>query len=195
MRNGKLPALLQELEQFGKENDAQARDRSQKMLNITPDTGQFLLLFIRALKAKRILEIGTSNGYSTLWLGHAVQPLGGQVTTLELEPHKAEMARVNFQRAELLGVIDLRQGDARDFITQQPPASFEFIFLDAGREQYVRWWPSLQRILSPGGLIVVDNAVSHANEMERFVQLVQQTDGYVTSIVPVGNGELLILKD
>ena len=100
MRNDKLSALLKELEQFGLENDAKANDRSQKMLNITPDTGEFLLLLIRALKAKRVLEIGTSNGYSTLWLAQAVQPHGGQVTTLELEPHKADMARTNFQRAE-----------------------------------------------------------------------------------------------
>ena len=194
MRNDKLSALLRELEQFGIENDAQAQDRSQKMLNITPDTGEFLLLLVRALKAKRVLEIGTSNGYSTLWLAHAVQPLGGQVTTLELAPHKAEMARGNLQRAELLAVIDLRQVDAQDYIKQQPPASFEFIFLDANRQQYVTSWRDLQRILSPGGLVVVDNAVSHAQEMESFVQLVQQTDGYITSLVPVGNGELLILK-
>ena len=195
MRNDKLSALLKELEQFGLENDAKAEDRSQKMLNITPDTGEFLLLLIRALKAKRVLEIGTSNGYSTLWLAQAVQPLGGQVTTLELAPHKADMARVNFQRTELLAVIDLREGDAQGFIKQQPPASFELIFLDANRGQYATWWPNLQRILSPGGLVVVDNAVSHAKEIESLTQLVQQTDGYITSLVSVGNGELLILKD
>lgn len=195
MRDVKLSTLLKELEQFGFENDAKAQDRSQKMLNITPDTGEFLLLLIRALKAKRVLEIGTSNGYSTLWLAQAVQPLGGQVTTLELAPHKADMARGNFQRTELLAVIDLREVDAQGFIEQQPPATFEFIFLDANRGQYVAWWPNLQRILSPGGLVVVDNAVSHAKEIENFTQLVQQTDGYITSLVPVGNGELLILKD
>ena len=194
MRNEKLSTLLRELEQFGLENDAKAQNHSQKMLNITPDTGEFLLLLIRALKAKRVLEIGTSNGYSTLWLAKAVQPLGGQVTTLELVPQKADMARGNFQRAELLAVIDLREVDARGFIQQQPPASFEFIFLDANRGQYVAWWPDLRRILSPGGLVVVDNAVSHAKEVESFTQLVQQTDGYITSMVPVGNGELLILK-
>jgi predicted O-methyltransferase YrrM len=195
MRNGKLSTLLKELEQFGRENDSKVKDRSQKMLNITSDTGEFLLLLIRALKAKRVLEIGTSNGYSTLWLAQAVQPLGGRVTTLELAPHKADMARGNFQRTELLAVIDLREMDAQGFLKQQPPASFEFIFLDANRGQYATWWPNLQRILSPGGLVVVDNAVSHAKEIESLTQLVQQTDGYITSLVPVGNGELLILKD
>jgi hypothetical protein len=63
-----------------------------------------------------------------------------------------------------------------------------------GRQKYVTSWPDLQRILSPGGLVVVDNAVSHAQEMESFVQFVQQTDGYITSLAPVGNGELVILK-
>ena len=70
--NEKLTTLLAELEAFGEANDAQTTERAERMLNITRDTGEFLLLLIRAQKAKRVLEIGTSNGYSTLWLAHAV---------------------------------------------------------------------------------------------------------------------------
>ncbi len=190
-----LVALLKELEQFGRENDARAKDRSQKMLNITPDTGQFLLLLIRALKAKRVLEIGTSNGYSTLWLAHAVQPLSGSVITLDISSAKADLARANFTRAGLQAWIDLKVLDAGEFLRQQANEVFDFIFLDSNREAYLAWWHDLQRVLVSGGLLVSDNAISHAHEMVDFVRAVQQTHGYLTSLVPVGNGELVVLKE
>ena len=190
-----LSVLLKEVEQFGNENDANVKDRSLKMLNITPDTGEFLFLLVRALKAKRVLEIGTSNGYSTLWLAQAVRPLGGSVTTLEISPHKAEMARSNFARAELQGWIHLNVVNAGDFIRQQAPEAFDFVFLDSDREEYVSWWHDLQRVLAAGGLLVVDNAVSHALQMESFVRAVRQTKGYITALVPMGKGEFVVLKE
>ena len=193
--NEKLDALLKEIEAFGVENDRRVTDHAEKMLNITPDTGKFLLLVVRALRARRVLELGTSNGYSTLWLGCAVQPLGGSVTTVELLFHKAEMARANFTRAGLDPLIELQLADAGAFLKEQRPDSFDFIFLDADRSQYVAWWQDLQRVLVPGGLMVVDNAVSHANKIFDFVNAVRQTRPYVTSLVPVGKGELLILKE
>lgn len=192
--NQKLATLLNELEEFGKTNDATVTDRSRKMLNITRDTGEFLLLMARAIEARRILEIGTSNGYSTLWLAFAVQPLSGTVTTVERSQVKADMARENFERVSLVPSIKQHVGDAGDFLKQQADNSFGLIFLDSDRSQYVGWWSDLQRVLALGGLMIVDNAVSHASEMKNFVEVVQQTPGYLTSLVPVGNGELLVLK-
>ncbi len=191
----KLAALLQELEAFGKQNDAQTTDRSHRTLNITPETGEFLLLLIRALTAKRVLEIGTSNGYSTLWLAQAVQPLDGKVTTLENSIYKVELARINFSRAEMGRWINSQLVQAGDFLKQQGASTFDFVFLDSDRKEYAGWWQDLQRILVVGGLLVVDNAVTHAKELEDFARVVRQTPGYITSIVPVGNGELMILKE
>jgi predicted O-methyltransferase YrrM len=165
------------------------------MLNITPDTGAFLTLLIRATKARRILEIGTSNGYSTLWLAYAAQPFGGQVVTVEHLPAKAEMARRNFERAGLSSSITQHLTKADRFLEAQSDSSFEFIFLDSDRREYTGWWPSLRRILTVGGLMVADNAVSHEHELREFVQLVNADPGYMTSLVPVGKGELLILKE
>lgn len=104
-----LVQLLKELEQFSTENDSRVKDRSEKMLNITPDTGPFLVLLIRALMARRVLEIGTSNGYSTLWLAHAVEPLGGTVSTVEISPFKVELARKNFARVEFQSMITIER--------------------------------------------------------------------------------------
>jgi predicted O-methyltransferase YrrM len=193
--NSKLALLLHELEIFGKTNDAATADYSHKMLNITRETGKFLLLLARAVEARRILEIGTSNGYSTLWLAYAVQKFSGSVITIEHAPFKAEMARENFARVSLAPWIQLIEGDAGQILKQQADNSFGLIFLDANRQQYVNWWDDLQRVLALGGLLVVDNAVSHANEMQDFVEVVRKTPDYLTSLVSVGNGELMILKE
>ena len=193
--NSKLAALLAELEAFGKTNDALTTDLSHTMHNITRDTGEFLLLLARAVEARRILEIGTSNGYSTLWLAYAVQKFSGSVITVEHSPFKAEMARENFARVSLAPWIQLIEGDAGQILKQQADNSFGLIFLDANRQQYVNWWNDLRRVLALGGLLVVDNAVSHANEMQDFVEVVQKTPDHLTTLVPVGNGELMILKE
>lgn len=193
--NPKLAALLQELESFGKTNDARETDRARRMMNITRDTGEFLVLLTRAVDARRVLEIGTSNGYSTLWLAYAVQPLNGKVVTVERAADKVELARENFKRVALDEWIELHLSEAGDVLKQQPDRSFGLIFLDASRQQYVDWWRDLQRVLAPGGLLVADNAISHAQQIEPFKRIVQETPGYLASLVPIGNGELVILKE
>ena len=87
-----LEALKIELERFGEENDGVTVERSQRMLNITRDTGEFLSALVRATAARRILEIGTSNGYSTLWLAEAARATGGTVTTVEFSEYKFGLA-------------------------------------------------------------------------------------------------------
>jgi len=192
--NSKLADLLNELETFGQANDARETDRARRMMNITRDTGEFLLLLARAVEARRILEIGTSNGYSTLWLGEAVRPLGGIVVTIEQSSAKIEMARENFARAHLTTTIQIQHANAADVLKSQADQSFGMIFLDAERKQYCAWWNDLQRVLALGGLLVIDNAVSHARELAEFVALVKQSPNYLTSLISVGNGEFIALK-
>ncbi len=186
--------LLAELEGFGLANDERAAARADRLLNITRDTGVFLHLLIQALRARRILEIGTSNGYSTLWLADAARATGGHVTTVEHRSDRAELAAANFIRGRLVGWIDLHVGEAEPYLAGLPASSVDFLFLDAERDAYVGYWPDLQRVLVANGLLVVDNATSHQAEMAPFVAVVQATAGYLTSLVPVGKGELLILK-
>jgi predicted O-methyltransferase YrrM len=193
--NDALRSLLHELERFGQENDARASDRRGKMLNITPETGKLLSILVGATKAKRVLEIGTSNGYSTLWLAEAVQALAGKVVTVEISPAKAVLAHQNFERSGLSSWIRQEVREAGEFLGEQLASSFDLLFLDADRQQYVAWWPRMQKVLAPGGLLIVDNAVSHAGEMKTFVQLIGATVGYSAVIVPIGNGELLVLKE
>jgi predicted O-methyltransferase YrrM len=189
-----LQSLLAELEQFGKTNDSSTSERPRKMLNITRDTGEFLAVLIRATLARRVLEIGTSNGYSTLWLASAARAIGGSVTTVEYSDYKVGLASKNFDRSGLTPYISLVHDDAGRLLERSADSAFDFIFLDSERPEYPGWWPNLKRVLRPGGLLVVDNATSHPEEMAPFVALVKIDASFTTSLVPVGNGEFLAVK-
>ena len=189
-----LQSLMAELEQFGKANDRATTERSRRMLNITRDTGAFLAVLVRATVARRVLEIGTSNGYSTLWLADAARAIGGAVTTIEAAEYKIGLATQNFARSGLGSCITLVHDDAGLVLGRAADGAFDLVFLDSERSEYVGWWPHLQRMLRPGGLLVVDNATSHVEEMAAFVALVEADISFTTSLVPVGNGEFLAVK-
>ncbi|MBC7858465.1 MAG: O-methyltransferase [Burkholderiaceae bacterium] len=189
-----LPALLDELERFGRNNDATIAERPRRMLNITRDTGQFLGVLVRATNARRVLEIGTSNGYSTLWLAAAASAIKGHVATVEVSESKLALAAENFMRSGLAHVITQIHGEAGQALEATPTGSVDLLFLDSERSEYAAWWPQIRRVLRPGGLLVVDNATSHAAEMAPLVALVAADAGFTTCTVPVGNGEFLATK-
>lgn len=189
-----LETLKRELELFGERHDAETAHHGQRMLNITRDTGEFLGVLVRATGAKRVLEVGTSNGYSTLWLAEAVRDLGGKVMTLELQESKRMLALANFERAGLLSWIELVGGDAEATLDKLAPGSIDLLFLDADRSRYQGWWPQLQRLLAPRGLLVVDNALSHAHELADWREEVEADPRFATSLVPVGKGEWLVTR-
>lgn len=190
-----LSELKNELARFGAENDAHETERVRRMLNITPDTGEFLSVLVRFGNARRVLEIGTSNGYSTLWIAEAAAAIDGHVTTLEYAADKVAMARDTFARSGLADRITLVHGDAGQWLAQAADASIDLLFLDSDREQYAGWWPQLRRVLRRGGLLVVDNATSHAAQMEPLRALLDADPDFGTSLVPVGNGELLAVRN
>ena len=189
-----LESLLTELEQFGAANDSTITDRPRRMLNITRDTGEFLAVLVRATSARSVLEIGTSNGYSTLWLASAAREIGGTITTLELSDFKVDLASNNFARSGLSSFIIQVQDDAGKVLARQANAAFDLIFLDSERTEYPGWWPDIRRVLRPGGLLVVDNATSHVEQMAPFVALVKADAEFSTCLVPVGNGEFMATR-
>ena len=144
-----LQVLLSELEHFGEANDRVTTERPRRMLNITRDTGEFLSVLVRATSARRVLEIGTSNGYSTLWLASAVHATGGAVTTVELSDYKVGLAQQNFSRSGLASSITLVQDDAGRVLGRAGDASFDLVFLDSERPEYPGWWHHLKRVLRP----------------------------------------------
>lgn len=131
-----LRVLLSELEHFGEANDEAIAERPRRMLNITHETGELLSLLVQATSARRVLEIGTSNGYSTLWLASAACATGGAVTTVELSDYKVGLARHNFSRSGLSSSITLVQDDAARVLERAVDASFDLVFLDSERPEY-----------------------------------------------------------
>ena len=191
---GPLETLKAELERFGEANDAVTTERPRRMLNITRDTGEFLAVLVRATAARRVLEIGTSNGYSTLWLADAARAIGGAVTTVEVAEYKIGLASANFARSGLSPFITLIHEDAGRLLRRTDQSAYDLIFLDSERPEYPGWWPHLRRVLRPGGLLIVDNATSHVEQMAPFVALVTADLQFTTCLIPVGNGEFLAVK-
>jgi predicted O-methyltransferase YrrM len=188
-----LTRLLDELARFGQDNDARETARPRRMLNITPDTGRLLWILIRATGATRVLEVGTSNAYSTIWLADAVRETGGRVTTLELNPDKVAMARENLARAGLAGHVDIIEGPALDTL-RDLAGPFDFAFLDADRANYLAYLELVVPKLRPRGLLVADNVVSHGPELEEYLARVKSHPGLFSVTVPIGNGEEISLR-
>jgi predicted O-methyltransferase YrrM len=190
-RNG---ALLRQLEVFGDANDATTAERARRLLNVTPDTGAFLAAMVRATRARRILELGTSNGYSTVWLAEAAADTGGRVTTVEMLPEKAAMASETFARAEGLAPVELLVEDAGTVLARSDAGAWDLVFLDTDRERYAEWWPALRRALAPGGVLVVDNATSHPAEVAPLAEAIAAAPEFTWALLTVGKGELVACK-
>ncbi len=188
-------AFLRRLKTFGEDNDRTAATRAEKMLNITEDTGRLIGMLIRAWKPAHILEVGTSNGYSTIWWADALTDPGQRLVTLEINPAKVVQATENFRQAGVADRIQVVSGDAGEFLRHTRDVTWGLIFLDAERSEYVGYWPDLARILAPDGLLIVDNAVDKAVELEDFHRVVAGTPGFRQVLVPLGNGELFIQRD
>jgi predicted O-methyltransferase YrrM len=126
-------------------------------ISVSPAQGKLLHLLTRAVGARRVLEIGTLGGYSTIWLGRAVAP-DGQVVTLELSEHHALVARANVVRAGLAEVVDVRVGPAADTLAALDD-DFDVVFIDADKPSIADYVLAALRLTHPGSLIIVDNVV------------------------------------
>ena len=167
-----LLELLGKLSAFGERNDDHETERVKRMLNITPDTGRLLWILVRATRAKRIVEVGTSNAFSTIWLADGARLTGGRVTTLEVDTDKIALARANLAEAELDEVVDIVQGPAAESLAKLS-GPFDIVFLDADRPSYLKYLELVLPKLRMGGLLIADNAVSHAHELQGYLHSVK----------------------
>ncbi|PWU24144.1 MAG: methyltransferase [Candidatus Rokuibacteriota bacterium] len=188
-----LTSLLDELARFGADNDARESERPRRMLNITPDTGRLLWIMIRATSATRILEVGTSNAFSTIWLADAVRDTGGRVTTLEIDAGKTRLARENLERAGLSDRVDIIEGRAEESL-RRLNGPFDFVFLDADRRSYLVYLELVVPKLRHGGILVADNVTSHAAELRDYLARIKSHPALFSVTVPIGNGEEISIK-
>lgn len=173
--------------------DSTQVDRLNRYRNIEPESALYLAMQIRIQQSKRILEIGTSTGYSTLWLANAAQQTDGQITTLEIDALRTAQAKKYAEELNLDHVIDFVVTDAQDFL-QHSSEVYDFILLDAERNAYLNYWVYLQKMINPkGGVLIVDNVISHASEVKAFIQQVKQDGRFMTTTLSLGAGLFLVM--
>lgn len=193
MLDSQISQQLQMVWEAGAQHDLRMVEHQDQWLNITPDTGKFLYQIVRASGARRLLEIGTSNGYSTMWL--ALASGLGHLTSIDISADRQRLALENLQSINAENEVSLICAEAGTWLNALETSPVDFLFLDSDRTAYVSWWGSIQRVLRPGGLVVMDNALSHADECAAFIAEVQATDGYLAETYPIGKGLFIILKD
>jgi predicted O-methyltransferase YrrM len=163
-------------------------------INISASQGMTLHVLVRAVAAKRILEIGTLGGYSAIWLASAL-PADGKLITLELDPERATVARRNIENAGLGDRVEVRVGPAKESlatIEQEQLPEFDVTFIDADKDGYVDYLDYAVRLTKLGGMILSDNTLTHSaldpeadTGITRFNRKLAQTPGLVSSIIPV----------
>ncbi|MBS1608034.1 MAG: O-methyltransferase [Bacteroidetes bacterium] len=152
---------------FGDEDEAlrktmQAiKDEKIPQISVSPNQGKFLQLLAKLCNAKKILEIGTLGGYSTIWMARAL-PKDGKLISLELDPHHAEVAKRNISYAGLSEIVDIRLGKAIDTLPQllkEKAGPFDMVFIDADKPPYTEYFEWSLKLSRPGTLIVADNVI------------------------------------
>ncbi len=189
------PAIVERMK-FLEEVDAQDRrdgtPRIQRLRQIPPETGKFLALLVTGTPQGPILEIGTSAGYSTLWLTVAALALGRRVVTFEVLPEKVKLAQNTFRLAGVEKIVELIAGDAREHLTRYD--NIAFAFLDAEKEVYGDCYELIVPRLRRGGVLVADNAINHRETLAPMLERALGDERVDALIVPIGKGELVCRK-
>ena len=163
------------------------RQNQRGMWNVVPKEGRFLHDLIVENKVQRVLEVGTSNGYSGVWMALALRGTGGRMTTLEFDAGRAGLARENFRRTGMDGRVELILGDARETIPRQK-GPFDLVFLDAAKDQYIDYLEGVLPKVRPGGFIVAHNVVSHQRQLQDFLARIRNDAELETTFKTLGPG-------
>ena len=166
---------------------------AKQYTNIAPENGQFLSILIRSIQAQNVLEVGTSNGYSTIWIASALKETGGRLITLEFDPKRAEEAQTHLQEVGLDSIVEVRIGNALDEIPKCN-AIFDLVFLDAEKNEYQRYLELALPNIRAGGLIIADDTVTMRDEMPDYVQFVFDTPLLHSVDIPLDDGIILSYK-
>jgi len=205
MLDSKIDTVLKKIEEqekFEQENPYEIPN-SEKVLAIGRNTGIFYNILLQSMDAKKILEIGMSAGYSTIWFAEAIsKKTGGKIITIDQDKKKIERAKRNFEEAGLSDLIDIRNGDALEVILDiknesNSSESFDFVFIDADKERYIQYFDAILPMVKPGGIIGADN-ILFPERFQKFSNLyvkhVRNNPKIRSVTIPIDNGEELSLK-
>ncbi|MBR1373788.1 O-methyltransferase [bacterium] len=172
-------------------------EKTQKdFWNIPRKTGILLNMFVKMMNAKSVLEIGTSNGYSGLWLAKALKETGGKLTTIEFYDKRQSIAKENFKICGVEDIVIPLQGSACDVIKSFDDSDvFDFVFIDANKREYVEYFNLVKPHLTRKAMIVADNIISHAQKVQTFIDAVDADEEFQYEIVEVPGGILVAYRN
>lgn len=192
----KIPDSIKKRMQYLEDLDTKDRidgtSRMERLRQIPPETGKFVSLLAASAPKGEFLEIGTSAGYSALWIALACKLNGNKLVTFEIRKDKAEFARETFQLTGLNDIVELIEGDARDYI--QNYKNISFCFLDAEKEVYGDCYDLVIPNMIKGGILVADNAINHYETLKPMLDKALADERVDGLIVPIGKGELVCRK-
>ena len=184
-----VAARMAELKERGVRDRADGTPRMQRLREVPEGVGRFLAILAAGAPAGRWIEIGTSSGYSTLWLALAAREAGARVTTFEILEWKVELARETFALAEVEDVVDLVHADVRAGLAAVEGVSFAF--LDSEKEDYLELYELVVPKLVPGGLLVADNVADFHDEVQPMLDRALADERVDAVVVPFLTGQLL----
>ena len=183
---------MEYLEDRDRRDRIDATSRMERLRQIPPETGKFLSILAASAPKGQFIEIGTSAGYSTLWIALACQHIGITLTTFEILKEKADLARETFQMTNLGNIVELIEGDARNYLVNYK--NIAFCFLDAEKEIYEECYNVVIPNMVKGGILVADNAINHYETLKPMLEKALADERVDALIVPIGKGELVCRK-
>ena len=171
-------------------------EKTQKQFwNISRVTAEFLYTLIRTKKCKNVLEIGTSNGYSGIWLAKALKEPDGRLTTIEFYDKRLDVAKENFKICGVEDIITPLQGSAMMHLEYLPEDfKIDFAFVDANKSEYIKYFQIIDKHLVSGGIISCDNVLSHEEKCKPFIDAINAHPNYENVVLPLPAGLSLAIK-
>jgi caffeoyl-CoA O-methyltransferase len=183
---------MEYLEEQDRKDRVDGTPRMERLRQIPPETGKFISLLAASAPKGEFIEIGTSAGYSALWITLACQLIANKLITFEILKDKAELARETFKLTGLNDIIELIEGDARDYIPNYKNISF--CFLDAEKEAYEDCYDLVIPNMVRAGIFIADNAINHYETLKPMLDKALADERVDALIVPIGKGELVCRK-
>lgn len=165
--------------------------------NISKESANFINMLIKISGAKNVVEIGTSNGYSGIWIANALRETGGHLTTIEYWEKRIVLAQENFEKCRVNDLITIKQGSACEVLEElknEFKGEYDLAFIDANKSEYIKYFELIDPKLKKGGIILADNITSHPEKTADFVEKIKSDQNYQVEILDLPAGMLMGLK-